>query len=99
MAEELSSSFTLSQQTHGFASRIGSLLATPINAIKRRLVLSSQDRISEQQVKKSDSVESFGELFTSTQLNNTTVTWDRNISDSVLGALPSQPRQQPDLME
>ena len=50
-------------------------------------------------MKKSDSVESFGELFPSTQLNNTTVTWDRNISDSVLGALPSQPPQQPDLME
>ena len=47
----------------------------------------------------SDSVESFGELFTSTHLNKSTVTWDRNISDSVLSALPSQPPQQPDLME
>ena len=56
------------------------------------MVLSSQDSDS-------DSVESFGELFTSTQLNKSTVTWDRNISDSVLSALPSQPPQQPDLLE
>ena len=89
---------TLSTEKRTMKGRLTALRQTPLDAIKKRLSLSSA-RGQHKTIQRAPSEESLDELLSGPPTHNTTMPWDNDVGDSFLGLLSSQGLQLPIVLE